>query len=213
MDRWYLSLDDGITATLTENGISCNGAYYIQQRFPLGYLDPDKAYTCVRYYADGTAEIGGSPNVSGDAFCYITISVPASAQPLAAVALYEGEYTADTLPKYRPKGIGTEFSACKRYYYEISGDPTLTGYISAAETRLLLDCQQAAEMRITPTVTHGVNCEVIQGGAYYPATIVSVEASGGALAVVVDYKGSAAPAARDSCCLYVMSNVALSAEL
>lgn len=32
-------------------------------------------------------------------------------------ALYEGEYTAETLPEYQPKGYGAELLECQRYYY------------------------------------------------------------------------------------------------
>ena len=32
------------------------------------------------------------------------------------VALYEGEYTAETLPEYHPKGYGAELAECMRYY-------------------------------------------------------------------------------------------------
>ena len=32
------------------------------------------------------------------------------------VALYEGEYTADTLPAYQPKGFAVELAECRRYY-------------------------------------------------------------------------------------------------
>lgn len=31
-------------------------------------------------------------------------------------ALYEGEYTAETLPEYQPKGYGAELAECQRYY-------------------------------------------------------------------------------------------------
>lgn len=37
------------------------------------------------------------------------------------IALYEGEYTADTLPKYQPKGYGAELLECQRYYAKING--------------------------------------------------------------------------------------------
>lgn len=33
-------------------------------------------------------------------------------------ALYEGEYTAETLPEYQPKGYGAELAECQRYYYQ-----------------------------------------------------------------------------------------------
>lgn len=32
------------------------------------------------------------------------------------MALYEGEYTAETLPEYQPKGYGAELAECQRYY-------------------------------------------------------------------------------------------------
>lgn len=32
------------------------------------------------------------------------------------VALYEGEYTIDTLPEYQPKGYGAELVECQRYF-------------------------------------------------------------------------------------------------
>lgn len=31
-------------------------------------------------------------------------------------ALYEGEYTAETLPEYKPKGYSTEYVECRRYF-------------------------------------------------------------------------------------------------
>lgn len=37
------------------------------------------------------------------------------------IALYEGEYTADTLPEYQPKGYGAELLECQRYYAKING--------------------------------------------------------------------------------------------
>lgn len=33
------------------------------------------------------------------------------------VAIYEGEYTINTLPEYQPKGYGAELAECMRYYY------------------------------------------------------------------------------------------------
>ena len=37
-------------------------------------------------------------------------------------ALYEGEYTAETLPEYQPKGYGAELAECQRYYQKIEGE-------------------------------------------------------------------------------------------
>ena len=35
---------------------------------------------------------------------------------VAWIVLYEGEYTAETLPEYHPKGYGAELLECQRYY-------------------------------------------------------------------------------------------------
>ena len=46
-------------------------------------------------------------------------------------ALYEGEYTADTLPAYQPKGYTAELMECRRYYQVIS-DSIKNGILSHA---------------------------------------------------------------------------------
>lgn len=37
------------------------------------------------------------------------------------IAVYEGEYTAETLPEYRPKGYGVELAECLRYFERLKG--------------------------------------------------------------------------------------------
>lgn len=68
----------------------------------------------------------------------------------AWAALYEGEYTVDTLPEYRPKGYAVELLACMRYYIEdvgryIHGVVLADGTIRAA-------INIPVPMRVTPTV-------------------------------------------------------------
>lgn len=45
-----------------------------------------------------------------------TSQAAGSVLEIAWCALYEGEYTADTLPEYRPKGYGAELLECSRYF-------------------------------------------------------------------------------------------------
>lgn len=48
---------------------------------------------------------------------WITFHMHAKANvKLKWVALYEGEYTIDTLPEYQSKGYGAELAECRRYY-------------------------------------------------------------------------------------------------
>jgi hypothetical protein len=51
-------------------------------------------------------------------------------------AIYEGEYTSETLPEYQPKGYGAELQECQRYYIRIGEESkntplgTVVGYSS-----------------------------------------------------------------------------------
>ena len=74
-------------------------------------------------------------------------------------ALYEGEYTAETLPKYRPKGYGVELLECQRYYRRytnvgIGGNNIfLTGAVSSSATGIYCSSLNNLPMRIpSPTI-------------------------------------------------------------
>ena len=65
-------------------------------------------------------------------------------------ALYEGEYTAETLPPYVPKGYGAELAEFRRYYQ--CYDEVACANIDAAYPILGLTFPP---MRVTPTLTIG----------------------------------------------------------
>lgn len=68
-------------------------------------------------------------------------------------ALYEGEYTAETLPPYVPKGYAVELDECLRYYRKIKGNSeTFPGYAANGVAYAFIPLQA---MRIAPTVTVG----------------------------------------------------------
>ena len=86
----------------------------------------------------------------------ITISVGGSASYggkgiinalLEWAALYEGEYTAETLPEYKPKGYGAELAECLRYYQK---DVRMNA-LHAADSYFAVSYMH--RMRIAPTVT------------------------------------------------------------
>ena len=64
-------------------------------------------------------------------------------------ALYEGEYTAETLPEYQPKGYGAELAECQRYYYTFQA---LVGTQASAAQRVFLPLP--VKMRIIPSVDY-----------------------------------------------------------
>lgn len=136
IDRWYAwpSAND-YTANITESGImgTINGgagttAITLQQRMPKGTINPSKVYTIAACYADGEIRTGHMINdpddtdkvrpyidISNGDFDFVNTFIK-NGETLAWAALYEGEYTADNLPPYVPKGYGVELAECQRYY-------------------------------------------------------------------------------------------------
>lgn len=93
--------------------------------------------------------------LTGDEVVNVYISPDTGSTGTAAVvrwaALYEGEYTVETLPPYVPKGYAAELAECLRYYRKIKGDTqTFTGYSSGGWSYAFIPLQA---MRIAPTVT------------------------------------------------------------
>lgn len=72
------------------------------------------------------------------------------------IALYEGEYTAETLPEYQPKGYDAELETCYQYYYQCTAGQAWGYYIpgqafSSTEARITFNLPR--RMKRTPTVT------------------------------------------------------------
>ena len=71
------------------------------------------------------------------------------------VALYEGEYTAETLPPYIPKGYGAELLECQRYFYllpQTAGTSAYPAYASGT-TNARVTIHLPMPLRATPNVT------------------------------------------------------------
>lgn len=95
--------------------------------------------------------------LTGDEVVNVYISPDTGSTGTAAVvrwaALYEGEYTAETLPPYVPKGYAAELAECLRYYRKIkSNNETFAGYAANGVAYAFIPLQT---MRIAPTVTGG----------------------------------------------------------
>ena len=95
--------------------------------------------------------------LTGDEVVNVYISPDTESTGTAAVvrwaALYEGEYTAETLPPYVPKGYAAELAECLRYYRKIkSNNETFSGYAANGVAYAFISLQA---MRIAPTVTGG----------------------------------------------------------
>lgn len=76
---------------------------------------------------------------------------------IKAIALYEGEYTAETLPAYQPKGYAAELMECQRYFLNIAQDVTITLFTVMAytTTQAYLTIPIPIKMRIdNPTISY-----------------------------------------------------------
>lgn len=129
IDRWaswaednHLNLNaNGITVTKSLiQGIAC---------------DNTKTYTAAVCLADGSIYVGtGIPEnedfgvwnkvwVTKTEYGVIFYLHAESEQTYRWAALYEGAYTAETLPEYHYKGYASELAECQRYYIKIATQP------------------------------------------------------------------------------------------
>lgn len=181
IDRW-LSDTEKTAAQLTSSGIHLPATteknLRILQRVPLARIKKGQSYTIAAYDASGNALCvsgvfnggtltgdglsGGKHYLSlqdGDGSTYYYCILDAYADiTVKCMALYEGEYTAETLPPYVPKGYAAELAECLQYYRKIkSNNETFAGYAANGVAYAFIPLQA---MRIAPTVT-------VSGKFYY----------------------------------------------
>nr|DAK69572.1 MAG TPA: BppU domain protein [Caudoviricetes sp.] len=125
--------------------------------------------------------------LTGDEVVNVYISPDTGSTGTAAVvrwaALYEGEYTAETLPPYVPKGYAAELAECLRYYRKIkSNNETFSGYAANGVAYAFIPLQA---MRIAPTVTGGGKFYYTLGSAQGTTTETATAHNANANRVVV----------------------------
>lgn len=175
-DRWVVNnVASGASVAVNQSGITCNNASGGNTLSVCQYLTIPRAGTytvCAKTgatviwrtitFADNGTLTDGENHGFSDGQIYVSGSMEKLAINLQTfaektvtytwAALYEGAYTADTLPEYVPKGYAAELAECQRYYrYYYVGNGYLTGHAFAANRiRFMLPGEA---MRITPTVT------------------------------------------------------------
>ena len=92
--------------------------------------------------------------LTGDEVVNVYISPDTESTGTAAVvrwaALYEDEYTAETLPPYVPKGYAAELAECLRYYRRITAtNETFAGYCANGVSYCMIPLQT---MRMKPSL-------------------------------------------------------------
>ena len=112
-------------------------------------------------------------------------------------ALYEGSYTADTLPPYTPEGYAAELAECQRYYVKLKN--SRSGYqpfaigVGNGYNQGIFNIQTPVQMRNVPTVSYDKLRIVGKGSDYVPVksiTPVDIVGSSTTALVTVDSPAS-----------------------
>ena len=183
IDRWYTNMGVYVTVTVGNGKItlhkSSSGGDFMQT-LPVNLTGKTMTYAVMT--ADGniyckSAVISGSFNFTQIAGlkAYLGVGVVDGQTvfkiyfndssditlELVWAALYEGRYTAETLPPYVPKGYATELAECQRYYLPVSEHWNM-GVVLTGTGYICLNIPTNIKMRITPNV-------IISGAkAYHP---------------------------------------------
>lgn len=94
------------------------------------------------------------------------------------IALYDGEYTADTLPPYQPKGYAVELAECQRYYQVLPETSSCIFSISPQSGRYFSNSFALNPMRASPNVTFVTddngNIGIVQGVSLVSASEINI---------------------------------------
>lgn len=165
VDRWEVYSG---TVSIASDYIATSGQMYQKIATPT-----NKVYTFAIENDAGIAMVTGIPAngiistslgnatiklATIDEYTEVVIE-PAEGHTIAGAywaALYEGEYTIETLPPYVPKGYTAELAECQRYYYRVGDNITrfsnpISGKYGIQGSGVIINLP--ITMRIIPTAT------------------------------------------------------------
>ena len=157
IDRWRTYHADN-TVTVNSGNLSFTNTIYqnligidASKTYTLAVCDPLGNITMMT----STPESGAWKNnlrLSSESEGVVRVAISKERSPLVWAALYEGSYTADTLPAYQPKGYAAELAECQRYYYAVEKE---LFFVAWADNNGCLDYTVLLPqtMRAIPTVT------------------------------------------------------------
>lgn len=150
IDRWIIfSQDEAKRVTsIDSNGLTTAGGSAVRQLVQAELVPKDEGeYTFVVCRSDGHIEFPGKwKDSNGNLICPIS-----NAGTYIWAALYEGNYTVDTLPPYVPKGYAAEFAECRRYYKRFTSPNSAiicAGYVTARTKCIYINALDNYPMRI-----------------------------------------------------------------
>lgn len=192
IDRWILTSG---SVSQQEGGLQLNGT--ITQK--LEHLPTGEVSAFVGM-ASGQASISYSDGA---------VTITSSGGVIAWAALYQGTYSADTVPCYRPKGYAVEFAECQRFYRRLSYPETnqVVFFMLARNETSMVYMLDVSGMRILkPTINISISAKALMGSetineaaievtSYYPGLArltarVSACTAGAAYMIVTTSTGS-----------------------
>lgn len=182
IDRWELYF--GAVGVSSLGYITTSGQMYQKIAIPT-----DKVYTFAIKNDAGIALVTGIPAngihsaTLGNALIklatingYVEVVIePSEGYNLAGAywaALYEGSYTAETLPPYMPKGYAAELAECMRYYYRLQNG---TNFIFRLRNQH--ETNNYAAFDICPCITFPVPMRIV------PTVSITYDITDGTLSV------------------------------
>lgn len=190
IDRWCTWSNVSGALKVVANGITVAAGAELIQYMPLDAVENGKTYTFCACKADGTVEAvqvaygasvsGTSINAAWEGTWGVGFALTLSAGTWRWAAMYEGAYTAETLPRFAQRGYAAEYTACCRYY--ISPVARFATALRFSETVARVSVPLPVPMRAIPTATLLVADNVVFPGNVTAVTGVSVNGMMGATA-------------------------------
>ena len=135
VDRWIL---DSGTVSKADVGLTLNGT--IRQKLESPPTGETSAFVGM---VSGTASISYADGA---------VTITSSGGVLKWAALYDGVYSAATMPEYRPKGYGVELMECRKYFYRYESGNNGAYVPIAAGTTLIPGFTFPIPMRAFPSI-------------------------------------------------------------
>lgn len=221
IDRWKLtnnaieiSVEDGYIKFTNKDTINEQG---VEQHFPYGTFDLSKPYTFAYMDVNGTITVADVARISSYDFAGVDVVYlmlqPGETKSLVWVALYEGVYTLETLPKYKPKDYAVELLECRRYYQELDYYALAMGYAGTGGDVTAI-VNTGIQMRTVPTLIANGMIYARCDGVDHTCNFVQVQAfdKGNAAIVRLVFAAQSIGTLRPVA-FYSSGKVALSADL
>ena len=196
LDRW-IAQNSGTMVTLDSNGLNVaasSGAIYLFQR--LNNVKNGKTYTFAAALSDGTigvcaftlssttstwewikeVRVSSSFQISVAHSDWMPLFVAMSnltdtSARIIWAALYEGSYTAETLPPYVPKGYAAELAECRRYFRRYTAGNAsliLSGLVTSGAKDISVNAPELAPMRTkSVSIAYSGSGVIIRGVSGY----------------------------------------------